>query len=220
MTVKPKSPLMKNNLLVVLVLIAAFAGCAPSHRITGSWINHDALPKGPYKSIFIVAISQNNEANRVVEDLLAKRIESRGPKAVRSSDFFPINLTANKKVSKEQMDDAIRKSGCDAVFTLALLDIRTEYHYVPGTAYAPVNYGFYGSYYGYYNFYYPQVYSPGYYSQEKVYFVESNFYDIASGKLLWSVQSESYEPSGLKSWFNSYSYLLINHLKKEGLIKK
>jgi hypothetical protein len=68
--------------------------------------------------------------------------------------------------------------------------------------------------------YYPVVYTPGYYTFEKVYYLESNFYDLASDKLLWSVQSESHEPSGLKSWFNSYSYMLINHLKKEGLIKK
>ena len=89
-----------------------------------------------------------------------------------------------------------------------------------GTVYAPLNYGFYGSYYGYYNYYYPAVYSPGYYTTKKVYYLESNFYDMASDKLIWSVQSETYEPTGLKSWFQGYSYMLINHLKKQGIIKK
>ena len=104
--------------------------------------------------------------------------------------------------------------------TIALLEIRTEQHYQPGTVYAPMSYGFYGGYYGYYSYYYPQVYSPGYYTSEKVYYLESNFYDLASNSLIWSVQSETYEPSGLKSWFQGYSYMLINHLKKEGIIKK
>jgi hypothetical protein len=36
--------------------------------------------------------------------------------------------------------------------------------------------------------YYPVVYTPGYYTFEKVYYLESNFYDLASDKLLWSVQ--------------------------------
>jgi hypothetical protein len=209
-----------KNILYFVLLTAIAAACSPTQRITGSWVNREALPKGPYKSIYIVVISQNNDANSYVENLLAKRIESRGPKAVKSSDFFPLNRTATQRVSKEEMDKAIKDSGCDAVMTVALIDVKTQYHYTPGTVYYPMNYGFYGSYYGYYNFYYPEVYSPGYYSEEKVYFLESNFYDIASDSLIWSVQSETYEPSGLKSWFQSYSYMLINHLKKEGLIKK
>jgi hypothetical protein len=209
-----------KTLSLLLLLILLITGCSPSQKITGSWVNREALPKGPYHSIFLVVISQDNNANKSVEDLLAKRIESRGPKAVKSSDFFPLNITATKRVSKEQMDAAIIKSGCDAVMTVALLDVKTEHHYTQGTAYVPVNYGFYGSYYGYYNYYYPTVYSPGYYTSEKVYYLESNFYDMASNSLIWSVQSETYEPSSLKSWFQSYSYMLINHLKKEGLIKK
>jgi hypothetical protein len=211
---------MKYKTLSLLFFALLLYGCSPTQKITGSWVNREALPKGPYKSIYIVVISQDNEANKIVEDLMAKRIKSRGPIAVKSSDFFPLNISSNKRVSKDQMDDAIKKSGCDAVFTIALLDVRTEHHYTPGTVYAPAGYGFYGSYYGYYNYYYPQVYSPGYYTSEKVYYLESNFYDLASDKLIWSVQSETYEPSGLKSWFQGYSYMLINHLKKEGLIKK
>jgi hypothetical protein len=211
---------MKIKVISLLLTVLLFAGCSPSQKIIGSWVNREALPKGPYKSIFLIVISQNNSANKSVEDILAKKIESRGPKAVRSSDFFPLNITATKRVSKEQMDAAIIKSGCDAVMTVALLDVKTEQHYTPGTAYVPVNYGFYGTYYGYYNYYYPMVYTPGYYTSEKVYYLESNFYDMASNSLIWSVQSATYEPTELKSWFQSYSYMLINHLKKEGLIKK
>jgi len=211
---------MKSRILLLLFFVLLLNGCAPTQKITGSWVNREALPKGPYKSIFILVISQNNEANSTVENMLAKKLESRGRKAVKSSDYFPLNISATRRVSKEQLDDAINKSGCDAVMTIALLDVRTEHHYQPGTAYYPMNYGFYGNYYGYYNYYYPQVYSPGYYTTEKVYYLESNFYDIASNKLIWSVQSETYEPSGLKSWFQGYSYMLINHLKNEGLIKK
>jgi hypothetical protein len=211
---------MKTKVFSLLLAVICFAGCSPTQKITGSWVNREALPKGPYKSIFLIVISQNNSANKSVEDLLAKRIESRGPKAVKSSDFFPLNITSTKRVSKEQMDAAILKSGCDAVMTVALLDVKTVQHYTPGTAYYPMSYGFYGSYYGYYNYYYPQVYSPGYYTSERVYYLESNFYDMTSDKLIWSVQSETYEPTSLKSWFQSYSYMLINHLKKEGLIKK
>ena len=83
-----------------------------------------------------------------------------------------------------------------------------------------MNYGMYGSYYGYYNHYYPQVYSPGYYSTDKTYYIESNFYDLELDQLLWSIQSEAYNPTSLESWFKKYSYNLIKLQKEEGLITK
>jgi hypothetical protein len=212
--------MMKSKLFLLLLMTVMVSGCAPTQKITGSWVNRQALPKDPYKSIFILVISQNNSANSTIENMMAKKLESRGRIAVKSSDFFPLNISSTKRVSKEQLDAAIIKSGCDAILTIALLDVREEHHYQPGTVYAPMTYGFYGNYYGYYNYYYPQVYSPGYYTSEKVYYLESNFYDNASNSLLWSVQSETYEPSGLKSWFQGYSYMLLNHLKKEGIIQK
>ena len=91
---------MKIKLLYFLLITVMVSGCSPTQRITGSWVNREALPKGPYKSIYIMVISDNNEANSIVEDLMAKRIESRGPKAVKSSDFFPLNITASKTCSQ------------------------------------------------------------------------------------------------------------------------
>ena len=81
-----------------------------------------------------------------------------------------------------------------------------------------MNYGMYGSYYGYYSYYYPMVYSPGYYTTNKTYYLESNFYDLEEDLLLWSIQSEAYNPSSIDSWFDQYSYDLLKELKREGLI--
>jgi hypothetical protein len=92
--------------------------------------------------------------------------------------------------------------------------------YNPGTVYAPVNYGYYGSFYGYYNYYYPVVYSPGYYSVDKTFYLECNLYDLAADKLLWSIQSEARNPKDLHSWFKAYANMLISHLKQKGLNQK
>lgn len=214
---------MKIRVLLLLLTASLIWGCSPTQKITGSWVNRAELPKVPYKSIFVIVISQNSEANRLVEDLMAKRITTKERKAVRCSEMIPEAVSVAKGLTKEQLSEAIKKSGCDAVFTIALLNVATVEHYVPGAVYAPyypMSYGYYGSYWGYYNYYSPQVYSPGYYTSDRIYYLESNFYDLAGDKLLWSVQSETYNPTALKSWFNSYSYMLINHLKGEGVIKK
>jgi len=77
----------------------------------------------------------------------------------------------------------------------------------------------YGSYYGYYRYYSPMVYSPGYYTTDKTYYIETNFYDLEEDLLLWSIQSEAYNPSSLDSWFDQYSFNLLNELAREGLIE-
>ena len=211
---------MKSKIIQSLLFVAILFGCGPSQKITVSWINPDAYNKGPYESIFVMVLAENMSTSFDVEDRMAATISSRGNKAVLSTSVFPPNLTLGENFTREQMAEAIKRAGCDAVFIIAVLDVLSVETYNPGTSYYPMNYGMYGSYYGYYSYYYPQVYSPGYYSTDKTYYIETNFYDLESDILLWSIQSEANNPSSIESWFNEYSYMLLNELKNEGLITK
>jgi len=211
---------MKHTFFPMLMLAVILSACGPTQKITSSWVNREALPKGPYKSMFLLAITQNEKAIYTVENQMADLITSRGKKVVQSSVIFPPKFAATNGITRELMAEAIKKAGCDAVFTIALLDTKTEHHYQEGTTYSPMSYSAYGSYYGYYSYYYPQVYTPGYYTTNKTFYIETNFYDVASDQLLWSIQSEAYNPSNLESWFNDYSRLILSQLKKEGLIGK
>jgi len=210
---------MKSKLLFTLLIAVLLSGCV-SQKITTSWINPEAKSKGPYESVFVMVMAQSDAASFDIEDRMAETFASRGRKSVVSSSVFPAQLSAAESLTRDQMVEAINRTGCDAVFIIAVLDVLSVETYNPGTAYYPMNYGMYGSYYGYYNHYYPQVYSPGYYSTDKTYYIETNFYDIASDQLLFSIQSEAYNPSSLDSWFKEYSYNLIKELKSEGLITK
>lgn len=211
---------MKRTISLLLMLAMILSGCGPTQQITGSWVNREALPKGPFNTMFLLAITQNEKAIYTVENKMADLITSRGKKVVQSSVIFPPKFAVTNGITKELMVDAIKKAGCDAVFTIALLDTKTEQTYQQGTTYSPMSYGAYGSYYGYYSYYYPQVYSPGYYTIEKTFYLETNFYDVASDQLLWSIQSKAFNPSNLESWFDDYSRLILSQLKKEGLIEK
>lgn len=211
---------MNSKYLFFLLIALIVSGCGPSQKITNSWINPEARNKDPYKSIFILVLSQSKENSFSVEDRLAGMIASRGQKFVISSAVFPPNLSISENFTREQMAEAIGRTGCDAVFVIAVLDVKTEEYYQSGTSYYPMSYGFNGSYYGYYNHYYPRVYSPGYYSSDKTYYIETNFYDLAEDQLLWSIQSEAYNPSSIDSWFDTYASNLLSELQQEGLISK
>lgn len=225
---------VNRSIVLVLFVMMVLSSCVPSQEITKSWINREALPKGPFKSVFILALVPNDKNRIVIEDQLEKVLKRRGMKVVRTEDIFPSGIKAKNEITKEQLADALRKAGCDAVFTLALINVKTEKIYdknlptadVPKQfynstiEYFPIGFGFYGSYYNYLSNYAPQVYSADYYATERTFFLETNFYELSSDQLLWSIKSKAVNPSDVKSWFNGYSKLMIKKLKEEGLIKK
>jgi hypothetical protein len=211
---------MKFNIVLFLLTAVIMSECGPTQKITGSWSDPEFSSKGPYTKVFVVVISPNTTANYDLEAQMANTLISRGFKVVRSTDIFPPKFSITKDLTREQLTASIAKTGCNAVLILALLDSKTVESYNPGTVYAPVNYGYYGSYYGYYNYYYPQVYSPGYYSVDKTFYLETNLYDLAGDKLLWSVQSEAHNPKDLNNLYKNYLTMLTNHLKSKKLNMK
>jgi hypothetical protein len=211
---------MKLKIISLLLLAIFMIGCGPTQKITGSWASPDAKSFGPFTKVFVMVLSQNKTANYNIESQMAKILISKGFKVVKSNDIYPPSFSATQDFTKEQLAESIGKTGCDAILMLALLDSKEVETYNPGTVYAPVSYGYYGSYYGYYNHYYPQVYSPGYYSVDKTFYLEANLYDLKADKLVWSVQSEARNPKDLNSWFKNYSVMLMNHLKSKGLNQK
>ena len=61
---------------------------------------------------------------------------------------------------------------------------------------------------------------PGYYSNDKTYFMQSNLFDKASQELMFSVQSDIFNPSSLASGSRTYISTLMKQLEKAKLLKK
>jgi hypothetical protein len=211
---------MKLKIFALLILVISFSGCGPTQKITGFWSDPDAATMGPYSKIFVIVLSPDKDKSNFLELEIRKTLVSRGFKVVRFSDIFPPGLSISESYTKEMLAEAIKKTGSDAVLTLALLDSKVVESYNPGSTYSPMSYGFYGSYYGYYNYYAPVIYTPGYYSVDKTFYLETNAYDLASDKLLWSIQSEAHNPKDTESGFKTYSNLLTSYLKGKGLNKR
>src|SRR5690606_23752299 len=106
------------------------------------------------------------------------------------------------------------------ILTVALIDKETETRYVPGNAgYAPMpRFGYYGTFWGYYNTWYPTLYSPGYYEGEKVYFIETNLYDADTEELLWSAQSETYNPRNLPDFASTFADVVVSRMERDDLL--
>lgn len=207
-----------KTLLTTAVLMLLLAGCS-STRITHSW-SADNKPAQKFNKILVLGV--NSEADvRVrekMENHMAGDLRDLGLNAVSAvQEFGP---KAFDKSDEEAALNKLTNSGFDAVITIVLLDKSKERRYVPGnvmfTPYAVYHYRFWG----YYRTVYARVYTPGYYTYDTRYFWESNLYNINTGDLLYSVQSESFQPSSTESLGHEYGKIIVQDMVKKGVLVK
>ena len=203
-------------LLPVVMLIA----CVESTKITGAWKN----PKQPvksYSSIFVASLTSNTVARATIENNLSAALEKEGIAVYRSMDEFPPGIKKDS-LTKDEIMRRMKNKKSDAILTVSLIRSETESQYFPdgGYPYAPFpRYGWYGDFWGYYSYWYPSFYSPGYYVQDKIYYMESNLYDAATEQVVWSAQSRTYNPSDVENFSKEFSRVIVSKLKEDGMLK-
>jgi hypothetical protein len=206
----------------VLTIALVFISCSTSQKVLSSWVNKEELKGKKYSKVFVMALTQNQSSRTIVEFDLASTLKEHGYESVKSIDALAGSFRENSSPTKEDVLAKVRELNCDVIFTVSLLDSKTETRYVPGTTayYAPYpTYGYYGGFGNYYGYYAPAVYSPGYYTTDKSYYLEANLFDANSEKILWSVQSVTYNPDGIKQFSSSYCKLLVNQAQYDDLLK-
>jgi hypothetical protein len=214
----------KVALSLVLVLFMAFSSCAPKVVTTGFWYNKEREPK-PVERIYILSLGQKVMNNAIVENDFYTECNRRGIQTVKNSLIAPRMLSTQMQ-TKEEILQHVNENKCDAIFTISLLDIKTESRYVPGTVsvgvsgyYNPYAYNHYNDFYGYYNYNYAAISSPGYYVSDKTYFIECNLFDVKSEKLIFSIQSKTSNPTDMESISKAYVQEVFRKLETEKLIK-
>ena len=214
-----KSKMTQPRLYLIGICTALLLqACASSTQITASWKKPETV--STKSNILVAALTRNLEAKNTVEGALAYSFKNVGLEVTSGGELFAPNFTDDISKNKDVMLEKIRNNGNDAILTITLLDQQTETRYVPGAAtYAPaMRFNFYGGFYSYYNYRYPAVYDPGYYTQDKTYFLETNLYDADTEELLWSAQSRTYNPNNLDQFAEEFANLMVDRLKREGLV--
>lgn len=210
------------TILSVLVLGLFFISCSHSQKVISSWVNKEELKGKDYSKVFVMVLSQNQSSRTIIEFDLEAALKERGYESVKSIDALAGLFQETAQPTKEDILAKVRESNCDVIFTVSLLDSKTETRYVPGTSvyYSPYpTYGYYGGFGNYYGYYAPAIYSSGYYTTDKTYYLEGNLFDANSEKILWSVQSSTYNPSGIKEFSSAYCKLLVYQAEEDGLLK-
>ncbi len=203
-----------SRIAVVLLLIAA--GCSTS-KITSSWKADNAIvPK--YNKVLVLALIRENDRSiqENMENHFVGDLKELGYNAVSSLQEY--GLKAFDQMDEEPAIDKLKNSGVDAVITIVLLDKKKESRYVPGDLYfSPYGY-YYNRFWGYRTVLYRRIYEPGYYVTDTKYFWESNLYDMSTQKLVYSVQTRSFDPASSESLGHEYGRMIVKNMLKENIL--
>ncbi|HEY8389279.1 MAG TPA: hypothetical protein VIK74_11780 [Parasegetibacter sp.] len=206
-----------------IVSIAAFSvvivACS-STRVTSSWKSPDAPASNlSYNRVMVVALlaEKDRSLQQKMETALVDQLVSKGVAATSAyQEFGPGFSNRNERQVMRQL----KATGADAVMTIVLLDKTKEEQYVPGNAqFAPVGF-YYNRFWGYYSYMYDRIYSPGYYTTTTGYFWESNLYDLKADKIVYSVQTESFDPPSAENLAREYASKITENMMREGVLIK
>jgi len=200
--------------MAIMILLAA---CS-STQVTSSW-KSDEANKLNYRQVLVLGMMPNKDRSirMNMENELADELKGSGVNAVAASTVFSPNQLNN--MNEQRALRFLRNKGYDAVMTIVLLDKAKEQNYVPGNvSYQPYG-GYYSRFWGYYRTVYGRVYTPGYYTTSTNYFWESNLYSVANNKMLYSVQSQSFDPSA-DNIGRDYAKQITRDMLKQGVLVK
>ena len=194
---------MRTRIAVVFLLVTCV--CA-STKMTKAWVYPE---RGPlqFESVMALVLVQDSLIRRNGEDVLVEEI--RQADAVASYTLLPESDLADE----DKVRAAVVKSGVEAIIVMRPMYDEQETRYVSGSY--PT---YYNSFYGYYGWAYPVVYSPGYFKQDRLVGIETNIYDTADGKLVWSGMSETTNPKNTRKTIADTAKAVRSAMKKHGFI--
>lgn len=210
---------MKGIKMMGFLVAAVILVSCSSTKITSSWKANDATATN-YNKVLVVGLqppkyrmAQEDMENRMVKDLKNKGINA-------TSAFAEFGPKAFNNKSEEKLLSTLKDKGYDAAITIVLEDKSNERYHTPGTvSYQPVAV-YRNRFSGYYSTVYSRYSTPGYTTTETNYLWETNMYDLGSDKLLYSVQSKSFNPSSTENLGKQYSKNIVKDMGKKGLLAK
>ncbi len=202
----------------IMLLFIYLSSCVgTSTLVTGTW-ESERVGKS-YENIMVVALVPTVSSRSTIEKQMVESLSGKGVNATQSMDILPTKFIEEENRKQEILNN-IRSDGADGILTVSLIDKETESRYVPGSnPYAPYpHYSFYGQFWGYYNYWYPRFYDRGYYTEDKVYYIETNLYDTETEELVWSAQSKTYDPVNLDTFSKDFAKAIVNKLDEADII--
>jgi len=187
------------------------AGCATT-EVKAFW--RDAAYNTQPKKILVISLFKDQTVRRLAEDEFRNHLKYKGITTAVGYEIFP----GNELPTKETLIEQVKAGGYDAVLLTRLIDIRTEQRTMPSSPnYAgPMHTGMPMG--GYYGRGYTATYSPSYQVEDKFATVESNLYDAATEKLVWTAASDTWLADANQKLVKDFVSIMMESLRKQKLV--
>lgn len=205
---------LKMNLLLMVALSVVLLVSCSSTQVVNVWMDEGYKGKMIGKTM-VIGVTPKEQMRKTFEDTFSRKLKERNVDAISSYTVLPQGSLPDK----ETVVAKLKQIGADSVLVTKLVDRKTVRTYVPGQTYvAPT--GPYSNFYGYYSMSYSYVHTPGYAINDDVALIETNLYDVASEKLIWTAQSEVWTSDATTyELLQSYVGQMVSKLASSGLIK-
>lgn len=158
----------KVAILIALVTIVIIVLSCTTTKFTASW-KDPSFSRGPYAKILVIGIFRQGAGRNLYEDIFAQQLKKRGMEAIPSHLVFP----SDAQLTKDVIVQKVQEMAVDSVLLTRLVD-SVSYQDMPGY------------YYNYWD--YTQA-SNAFIIQAQIGYLETNFYDAKTEKLVWSGSS-------------------------------
>jgi hypothetical protein len=204
---------MKHSILFVILL--SLTGCVPE-GLMGTWSTTQEYDK-KFTNVLVLGMIENVTTRSGIEDDLVYAARKNGMSATNGISMFPPEL-GKPFEDVERFKGRLRDKGFDGIVTVALVDVKAARYTPPSAKYEPLVY--YDRFRNYYAQTYDLVYRPGYFSPYSIYFLETNFYELKGGTLVWSGRSYAMDGADVEAYSPTYAKGLFRELILVGVIAK
>lgn len=207
---------LKNvGFFLLLAAICIMIHCAPE-GLMRTWSTSEDYDRD-FQNILVMGLINNLNLRSDVENEVVYAARKADRKAGNAMSIFPPEL-GKPFDDIEKAKERMRRNGYDAVLTITLIDVKSRVFIAPEAAYQPQVH--FDRFRNYYYRTYDLVYRPGYFSEYSQYYLETNFYELGGGHLVWSGRSKVFEPQELESFLPVYSRALFKELKMQGVVSR
>lgn len=199
-----------NKLIFLSLALCSLMACSPSTKLVKSWAAPGvSITKGSNNKVLVIGMVRDESGRRAVEDQLVKKMANAVP------SYTLISSDKVQSTSDADLAKIIKDGHFTHVLMMVLADIQDETYYVPGTT----SMTYYGGYYGYYGYGASMYTTPGYYTTDKIYSVETTVYSVNPDELIWTGTTASVNPSSLQRTIDDVADVIAYDMKKSGFLK-
>jgi len=213
------------SLFAVAVVLA---GCQTT-SIQSAWFDPN-FKGGPMKKIDVVMLGSNLANRRVAEDVFAQKLRDAGVDGVAGWTVIPDEARA----AQQPFTEAVTRTGAQGLLVVRLLGVDTRTQVtttmVPttgpmwggpgwGPGWGGPGWGpDWGGGWGGGGAFGPAMVPVQEVSQYDLAIVETTLYEVATGRPVWSANTQTFNPSSVQREAPGFADLIIGQLKARGLI--